>query len=238
MNHNEALVLLNKIKEDIPYAFTHSETVESSSEEFVVTMTNRQVENHLCLYVRDSLEQIHDDPVYNDYTSYGIQLLFTYQYPSKGALRVSIFGDSYTCDSPIYKAIHSIESTCTVLEYLRPPYTEGSFGFDSLYINNKEGVIVTRSNKFLVRVSNNFKTGEITVTSDITGESTTVATNTIVMNLQYAIPPLLWNSVTPRICYDKGLQNASTDHFAERLNDYIEEIWRRESKRCEDDIIE
>ena len=238
MTHNEALVLLNKIKEDIPYAFTHSEIVENSSEEFVVTMTNRQVENHLCLYVRDRLEQIHDDPVYNNYTSYGIQLLFTYQYPSKDALRVSIFGDSYTCDSSIYKAIHSIESTCTVFEYLRPPYTEGSFGFDSLYINNKEGVIATRSNEYLVRVSNNFKTGETTVTSDITGESTTVATNTIVMNLQYAIPPLLQNNITPRMCYDKGLQNASTDHFAECLNDYIEEIWRKESKRCEDDIIE
>ena len=238
MTHNEALVLLNRIKEDIPYAFAHSEIVENSSEEFVVTMTNRQLENYLHVYVQDSLEQIHDDPVYNDYTSYGIQLLFTYQYPGKETLQVSIFGDSYTCDSPIYKTIHSIESTCTVLEYLRPPYTESSFGFDSLYINNKEGVIVTRSNKFLVRVSVNFKAGEIIVTSDVTGESTTVATNTIVMNLQSSILPLLWNSVTPRICYDKGLQNASTDHFAERLNDYIEEIWRRESKRCEDDIIE
>ena len=79
MTHNEALVLLNKIKEDIPYAFTYSEIVENSSEEFVVTMTNRQVENHLCLYVRDRLEQIHDDPVYNDYASYVVQLLFTYQ---------------------------------------------------------------------------------------------------------------------------------------------------------------
>ena len=58
------------------------------------------------------------------------------------------------------------------------------------------------------------------------------------MNLQYAIPPVLQNNITPGICYDKGLQNAFTDHVAERLNDYSGEIWRRESKRCEDDIIE
>lgn len=238
MTHSEALVLLNKIKEDIPYAFTQSEIVKDTSEEFVVTMVNRQLENYLYIYVRDNLEQIHDDPVYNDYTSYGIQLLFIYRYPSKRDLQVSIFGDSYTCDSPIYKAIHSLESTCTALEYLRPPYTESSFGFDSLYVNNNESVIVIRSNRFLVRVSVNFKAGEIIVTSDITGESITAATNTLVMNLKYTIPPLLWGNVTPRICYDRGLQNSTMDHFAEHLNDYIEEMWRRESKECEGDIIE
>ena len=51
MTHNEALALLNRIKEDIPYAFTHSEIVESSSEEFVTGIFNG-VNDHVHIKVR------------------------------------------------------------------------------------------------------------------------------------------------------------------------------------------